>query len=222
MVGIVNEATLERVRPKILPGNTWEEFKHCGIPYHQLYVAINKEIPTIPIELAKKYAEKISSKPHNVLILLGEIGTGKTVLGIRYMVKCLADGFTPPIYIPNYILEGILSGQLKIVRNYHEILGYSTEFTSVHNKTAGEVISLEELGHKYRFIMIDDIREDTFWVVNSLIEQVYQSGAKLVITTNLSPEKFKENLDDRAKSRLEVLGHALQLVGDDLRKEVRK
>ena len=215
---MVGEAKLETVRPKILDGVSWEELKRCGIPAHQLYVAINRELPTIPIELAKQYARKINSTPHNVLLLMGDTGTGKTVLGIRYMVKLIADGYSPPIYIPSYILSAILRGEMKIVRTYHPLLGYATEFTATYNRKDGEVIALEELGHRYGVIMIDDLRGEEVKVFNTLVEQVYQSGAKLIVTTNLKPTEFKKYVEDRASSRLEDIGYALQLEGQDLRR----
>jgi len=215
---VVTELKLEQVRPRILTGPQWNELKHCGIPYNQLWWAINRELNTIPEAFAKDWAEKIRRNPHNILVLLGPTGVGKTTLGIRYMVKKISEGLSPVIYIPRYILEGLKLQELKITLKHHEILGYSTEITSIYNKTDGEVVTLKELAHRYRLIMLDDITEDDFDYLNELIEQVYQTGSTIVITTNIPTETFRKSLSERARSRMRVLAYALELTGEDLRR----
>ncbi len=215
---MVNEITLEKVRPVILNGQQWNELKNCGISANQLYWAIAPGKAPIPKTLAESWADKIRRNPHNILVLLGPTGVGKTVLGIRYMVKWIAEGLSPAIYIPGYILDGLLEGELKIVLRYHEILGHITEFTSVYNPTPdGEDVQLKNLAHRYQLIMLDDVREAHAELINNLVEQVYQTGARLVMTSNLMAEDFKEFLTERTQSRLKALAYVLTLECEDLR-----
>jgi len=217
---MVDEITLEKVRPVILNGQQWNELKNCGISLNQLYWAIAPNKAPIPKDIIETWAERIRENPHNILLLLGPTGVGKTVLGIRYLVKWIAEGLSPVIYIPGYILDGLLEGELKIVLRYHEILGYTTEFTSIYNPADGENVQLRNLAHRYRLIMLDDLREAHGEFINSIIEQVYQTGTRLVMTTNLTPNGFKELLSERTRSRMEALAYALTLQCKDLRREV--
>ena len=215
----VSGAELERVRPSFLKGIAWEEVKNCGIPLHQLYVAINKDIPTVPEEVARDYSRQVASRPHNVLALCGDIGVGKTVLAIRYLIKKVAEGYSPPIFLPSYVLEGIMRGEIIIVRYEHDLVGYATEFVSVYSRPeGGEVVPVRNLANYYKVIVLDDLEPKDSELLNLLVEQVYQTGSFLVITTNLRPHDFYTLLRERALSRMEQIGLVLEIKGFDLRK----
>ncbi|MGE5410287.1 MAG: ATP-binding protein [Clostridiales bacterium] len=141
-----------------------------------------------------KYAE-------NCLLLCGNIGNGKTHLAISAMKEVFAIRTGQSLFIP--------SGEL------FEQLVFST--FNHDNK----VESIKSLVHLYDCLCIDWLERRHFTEASIenlylLINRVYLENSKLIITTNLAAEVFKE-LDERIYSRLHEMSIILPFKWDDYR-----
>lgn len=213
----VSERELDTYRPTGLEGSQWEELKFCNLPWHQLKVALTKDI--LPREVVKQYTDiALKAKDKNIVILLGSVGVGKTVMGIRYMVRCLYEGMSPPLYLSHIDLKVIMDGRLGIELDYHDALrAYQTRLKHPYAIEKENYVALEDVCSHYGVVMIDDFSRPHYEIISDLIEKAYQTNCKLVLTSNDSPEDLKEGLPERVRSRLREHGVIKRIVGRDLR-----
>jgi len=208
----VRECDIERFKPAVLSGVEWEELKACNLPLRQLYYALQKD--TIPPENAKLFYRTLKDKRFQFLFLYGDIGTGKTTLGIRYLIKLLSEGNRPILYLISCQLREVYNGTACVLSYEHELLGYRSKVSSVWEE-GYKKLSFPELCTYYKVIMIDDLKETEIPALSELVEIAYQTGTHLIVTTNLYSLK---ELSTAAKSRLDEMGQSLCLRGEDLRK----
>jgi len=219
---MISEAELNKLYPKGLSWNLWEELKSCNLPWNQLAVALRKNI--IPPEVAEDYKKMaLAAKDKKVVIILGPTGTGKTVFGIRYLVRSLYNGIRPPLYLSNYELRAILEGRLAIELDYNDTLqNYITRLRHPYAIEKENYVALEEVPATYGVIMVDDFGKPDFEAVWMLIERTYSTGSTLILTSNIRPVEItgSENLEgwpERVRSRLREIGLVWVRPGKDLR-----
>jgi predicted ATPase len=219
-MGKVTEQELNKLMPPILTGSQWEELKHCCLPWHQLSVALDKDI--IPPEIVRQYVKATKGRNHRILILLGAVGVGKTILGTRYLIRSLSEGYTPPLYLSDQKFRAVYDGRLAIELTWHDVLGYATEIKHPYAVEKQNYVPFESIGDNYGVIMIDDFKACDIEAVAQLIEQVYATNSRLILTSNEPPDLL-HSLPEHVKSRLREIGYVLRIKGKDLRtaKEVR-
>jgi DNA replication protein DnaC len=134
----------------------------------------------------------------------GDVGTGKTSLAMMISKAALDAGRTVAIYslprLMNLIRESI--------DDEDGVAGFLDLLSSV------DLLHLDDVGAQMR----------TDWTVEqlySLINARYEDKRSIVFTTNLNPDKLREQLEERIFSRLvEMCGDPLPLHGQDRRKEL--
>lgn len=213
---MITEKELNELRPKGLDGALWEELKFCHLPWHQLSVAITVKLPDHVLENYKKMA--LAARDKRIIILSGPTGTGKTVFGIRYIIRCLYEGIRPPIYLDCYSLRAIIDGRLGIELDYHDTLRcYQTRLKHPFAVERENFVDISELPFHYGVIMIDDFGRQDFEAIWTLIEKTYSSGSRLILTTNIRPEEIDMEFPERVKGRLREIGLLWVRGGEDLR-----
>ena len=212
----VRECDIEPLRPAILSGLEWEELKACNLPLRQLYYALQKN--TIPPENARLFYQNLKGKRFQFLLLYGDIGTGKTTLGIRYLIKLLSEGNRPVLYLMSQQLREVYHRIAYVLSYEHEFLGYRSKVSATLEE-GYKKISFSDICNYYQVVMIDDLKDTEIPALSELIETAYQTGTYLIITTNLPSLK---ELSDIAKSRFQEMGKSLFLQGEDLRKLKRE
>ena len=208
----VNEADLEPLKPQILSNTAWNELKSCNLPYRQLFYALQKD--AIPRKSAKLFAKSMKGEKQ-FLILSGDIGTGKTTIGIRYLIRLLTNGVRPVIYLMSGQLREIYEKVAFVFAYEHDVLGYRSKVSCYRTSEDCLKISFPDLCMFYQAIMVDDLKGTETPILSELIEMAYQTGTYLIVTTNLTR---LEGLSDMAKSRFEQFGKALLFEGDDTRR----
>lgn len=141
------------------------------------------------------------SYAENCLILCGNIGNGKTHLAISAMKEVLAIRTGQSLFIPS----GELFEQLLVSTYNHD----------------NKVESIKSLVHLYDCLCIDGLERKHFTEASVenlylLINRVYLENSKLIVTTNLAAEAFKE-LDERIYSRFHEMSIILPFKWEDYR-----
>lgn len=135
----------------------------------------------------------------------GDTGTGKTTLAMLVSREALRAGHTVAIYsVPRLLAE---------IRNTFDANSNSSYAELFTKLTAVDLLHLDDLGAE----------QQTDWVLEqlySIVNERYEDGKALVITTNLPEEDLKAQIGDRTVSRLiEICGDPLPLFGIDRRVE---
>ncbi len=135
----------------------------------------------------------------------GDTGTGKTTLAMLVSRETLRAGRTVAIYsVPRLLAE---------IRNTFDD-GSDSSYAELFNKlTSVDLLHLDDLGAE----------QQTDWVLEqlySIINERYEDGRALVVTTNLDEAALKDQIGERTVSRLiEICGDPLPLFGTDRRVE---
>ncbi len=212
----VRECDIEPFKPAVLSDVEWEELKKCNLPLRQLYYALRED--TIPFENAELFYRTIKtlkkSKGFQFLLLYGDVGTGKTILGIRYLIELLSEGNRPVLYLMSLQLREVYRGTAYVFYHRDKSYGFMSKVSATCREPYGK-LSFSELCSCYRVIMIDSLKETEIPAFSELVEIAYQTGTHLIVTTNLYSLK---ELSTAAKSRLDEMGQSLCLRGEDLRK----
>lgn len=139
--------------------------------------------------------------------LMGDVGTGKTTLAMLIAKSALERGHSVAIYSLPKLLA-------RIRRTYQaepgedDYLGFFERLTSI------DLLHLDDLG----------AQRDTDWVTEqlySIINQRYEDGRAVTVTSNVLPDEAAEQIGDRTVSRLsEMCGdYQLHIAGEDRRIE---
>jgi DNA replication protein DnaC len=162
------------------------------------------------IRLARSFATRIE---HNLdaghgLWIMGDIGTGKTMLAMLISKAALDAGRTVAIYslprLLNLIREAIPSSR----EGEHEdgVVGFLDRLAAV------DLLHLDDVGAENR---TDWALEQLYSIVNTR----YEEQRSVVVTTNLQPDELSEQIGARTVSRLiEMCGDPLPLFGEDRRR----
>lgn len=180
-----------------LPRSHW----HCHLSNYKHDPAGNLEAHT------EHFTQLITANKHPHVLMTGPPGTGKTHLGVglwRWAVAELGDIKAATwVHIPSFCdtvkrTYGLQEGQTPDVWQ---------EFTEVRR----------------RLYILDDIagRELTPHEVNNILARligiVYEQGAALVMTTNLSVEELGTIFHPHEMSRMLADGEVWQFTGEDHR-----
>lgn len=134
-------------------------------------------------DICQRYVEnfpKMKAKGKG-LMFLGGFGTGKTFLAACIANALLDEGFSV------------------LMTNFPRLIN------TIHGMREGKQEYIDSL-NKYSLLIIDDLgverqSEYVAEIVQNIIDSRYRAGLPVVITTNLSPNDFRET-QDIAKSRL--------------------
>lgn len=142
--------------------------------------------------------------PSAWLLLVGDLGVGKTGLTIGLVKKALADGRTA------------------LFRPMTELLGdiratYQTRDGSAPDEAA-MMRSLKEID----LLALDDVGTErmTGWVQERMFEVLnhrYNERRRTVISTNLGPDELEAHVGDRIMSRILGMGWRYEILGPNLR-----
>lgn len=135
----------------------------------------------------------------------GDTGTGKTTLAMLVSKTAIEAGRSVAIYSMPRLLATIRS-----TFDAGSDSSYAELFARL---TAVDLLHLDDVGAE----------QQTEWVLEqlySIVNERYEDGRAVMITTNLGVEDLKTQIGDRTVSRLmEMCGDALPLYGSDRRVE---
>lgn len=138
--------------------------------------------------------------------LTGDTGTGKTTLAMLINREALRSGHTVAIYsVPRLLAE------IRSTFDDDSDSSYSELFAKL---TAVDLLHLDDLGAE----------QQTEWVLEqlySIVNERYEDGKSLVVTTNLDEVQLRDQIGERTVSRIvEICGDPLPLFGTDRRMTV--
>lgn len=133
----------------------------------------------------------------------GDTGTGKTTLAMLVSKETLRAGHSVAIYsMPRLLAE---------IRNTFDASSTSSYAELFAKLTSVDLLHLDDVGAE----------QQTDWVLEqlySIVNERYEDGKSLMITTNLSGPALIEQIGQRTVSRLvEICGDPLHLHGRDRR-----
>lgn len=135
----------------------------------------------------------------------GDTGTGKTTLAMAVSKQALESGHSVAIYSMPRLLARI--------RNTFDSDSDSTYAELFKQLTAVDLLHLDDVGAE----------QQTEWVLEqlySIVNERYEDGKAVMITTNLGVDDLRRQIGERTVSRLmEICGDALPLYGSDRRVE---
>lgn len=140
------------------------------------------------------------------LWLMGDVGTGKTTLGMLVSKSALEAGFSAAIYS----LPRLLS---RIRRTYDAEAGEQGYLEFFERLTSVDLLHLDDVGAEKR---TDWVLEQLYAVVN----ERYETGRSILVTSNLDQTQLEEQIGARTVSRLvEMCGQEFMvpMYGDDMR-----
>jgi len=143
--------------------------------------------------------------------IMGDIGTGKTMLAMLISKAALDAGRTVAIYslprLLNLIRETIASS--RDGEQVDGVVGFLDRLAGV------DLLHLDDVGAENR---TDWALEQLYSIVNTR----YEEERSIIVTTNLQPDELSEQIGARTVSRLiEMCGDPLPLFGEDRRREYR-
>lgn len=154
-----------------------------------------------------KYVRSIDEQLENGrgLWFEGDTGTGKTTLAMLVSKEALKAGRSVAIYsMPRLLAE---------IRNTFDANSESSYAQLFAKLTAVDLLHLDDVGAE----------QQTEWVLEQLyaiVNERYEEGKALMITTNLTGPQLIEQIGQRTTSRLvEICGDPLHLFGRDRRIE---
>jgi DNA replication protein DnaC len=135
----------------------------------------------------------------------GDTGTGKTTLAMLVSKQALKTGHSVAIYSMPRLLATI--------RNTFDSDSDSSYAELFKQLTAVDLLHLDDVGAE----------QQTEWVLEqlySIVNERYEEGRAVMITTNLGIADLRKQIGERTVSRLmEMCGDALPLYGGDRRVE---
>lgn len=135
----------------------------------------------------------------------GDTGTGKTTLAMLVSKEVLRSGHSVAIYSMPRLLA-----QIRDTFDDSSESSYAQLFAKL---TAVDLLHLDDVGAE----------QQTEWVLEQLyaiVNERYEDGKSLMITTNLTGKQLIDQIGQRTTSRLmEICGDPLQLFGHDRRIE---
>jgi DNA replication protein DnaC len=138
------------------------------------------------------------------LWLMGDVGTGKTSLAMLVSKAAAEEGRSVVIYSLPKLLTRIRAtfGDDFVGDSYSQLFDRLTSIDLLH---------LDDLGAE----------KQTEWVLEqlySIVNERYELGRAMVVTTNLEEADLEKQIGQRTVSRLvEMCGNPLPLFGEDLR-----
>lgn len=154
--------------------------------------------------IASDVADWWYERPAPWLVLIGDIGVGKTGLAIGVVKKAIA------------------AGRSALYRPFGELLtDIRATFRSQDASEPDEAALLGALKGA-DLVALDDLGSGkaTGWAQDRLFEILnhrYNERRSTILTTNLGPAELEEHVGDRIVSRINGMGWIYQIVGENLR-----
>lgn len=137
--------------------------------------------------------------------IMGDVGTGKTMLAMLVSKAALDAGLTVAIYS----LPRLLNLIREAIEQVEGVVGFLDRLAEV------DLLHLDDVGAENR----------TDWALEqlySIVNMRYEEQRSIVVTTNLQPDELAEQIGARTVSRLvEMCGDPLPLFGEDRRQVVK-
>jgi DNA replication protein DnaC len=159
------------------------------------------------IRVVRRFADRIEENldTGRGVWIMGDVGTGKTMLAMLLSKAALDAGRTAAVYS----LPRLLNLIREAIDEEEGVLGFLDRLTTV------DLLHIDDVGAESR---TDWALEQLYSIINSR----YEDERSIVMTTNLEPGLLAEQIGDRTVSRLvEMCGDPLPLFGEDHRRELR-
>jgi DNA replication protein DnaC len=141
------------------------------------------------------------------LWIFGDVGTGKTTLGMLVSKEALKRGHTVAIYsVPRLLAE---------IRDTYDAGPGERSYADLFDELVGvDLLHLDDLGAE----------KQTEWVFEqlySLVNERYEQERSVVVTSNVTEvSELEEQIGRRTVSRLTEMTYQVPLFGEDLRQRV--
>jgi DNA replication protein DnaC len=159
------------------------------------------------VRVVRRFTERITENLDSGrgVWIMGDVGTGKTMLAMLISKAALDAGRTAAIYS----LPRLLSLLREAIDREEGVVGFLDRLCQV------DLLHIDDVGAENR---TDWALEQLYSIINSR----YEDERSIVITTNLEPSLLSEQIGARTVSRLvEMCGDPLPLFGEDRRRELR-
>jgi DNA replication protein DnaC len=178
--------------------------RYQGVSFDRPPVSDIARVAPDNIRVIRRYVQTIDANldSGHGLWLTGDVGTGKTTLAMLISKAALQAGRSVAIYslprLLNLIRETIDSTEGKL--DFFDRLA------------AVDLLHIDDLGAEHQ---TDWVLEQLYSIVNAR----YEAHQAILATSNLTPEKLREQIGPRTVSRLEeICGDPLPLWGEDKRR----
>ena len=170
-----------------------EKDRHGVTPYENMRLIYS---------ICYKFAEKFGYEYKNLLIM------GKTGLGKKFLCNAISRKVLDSGYTVIYISAGRL---FKTLQDEQFNRGEEEEYSSFYEDVLNvDLLVIDDLGTEFSTTLVSS---QIFNIVNE--RMVNQRPT--IISTNLTPDRIKEQYSDRVLSRLTDEFEFLTLTGDDIR-----
>jgi DNA replication protein DnaC len=176
--------------------------KYRGVSFDRPPVT---EISDAVVRPVREYCEAIDSNiaEGRGLWLYGDVGTGKTTLAMLVSRIALEAGRSVAIYSLPKLLA-------RIRRTYDDEAGEQSYLEFFERLTGVDLLHLDDLGAENR----------TEWVIEqlyALVNERYEAGRSLIVTTNKNHAELEEQIGSRVVSRLVEMCDVVPIFGHDRR-----
>jgi DNA replication protein DnaC len=136
------------------------------------------------------------------LLMVGELGVGKTGLTIGLVKIALAEG-QPAVFrvVPELLTD---------IRGTYDLRAESRESGMMTALKGVTLLALDDFGTER---MTDWVQERLFEILNHR----YNERRPTIITTNMDPDEIRDHVGDRIFSRIMGMGWRYEIVGRNLR-----
>lgn len=138
-------------------------------------------------------AEWLADNKGRGLLMTGNCGTGKTLIGSR-IIPLLLYHYCGRLMAFQYPAQEINNKADKILKN--------------------KIIVIDDIGRENLLNSYGNKR----WVFPEIVDAAERQGKLLILTTNLDPKHLAEKYDDRTMDRLRALTKIVPFTGKSLRK----